>query len=171
MWFPRSLSLLSTAVLEVDVVILRLRPCRRPVYFGLLFFWVCFFSNLSAENCAGSLVTGCSFDVTFFTIHCDLGRGCCQLNMSFGMLAASTLPPWGTIERSRGTSDHKSRDLGVQAWISADFGWIARSHFQRVLTTFGTDKVFLLCVCTGHVFEWFRGLLLDVWDSRIKHLV
>ena len=36
-------------------------------------------------------------------------------NVSFGMLVASILASWGIIERSRGTSEHKKGDLGVQA--------------------------------------------------------
>ena len=34
-------------------------------------------------------------------------------NVSFGMLVASTLEPWGTIERFGGTWAHKRGDLGV----------------------------------------------------------
>ena len=33
------------------------------------------FSNFSAEFCAGSLVSGCSFDVTCFAIDSDFGSG------------------------------------------------------------------------------------------------
>ena len=51
-------------------------------------------------------------------------------HVSFGMLVASGSTPWGTIERSRLTSEHKKGALGVQAWISVDFGWISRPHFQ-----------------------------------------
>ena len=86
------------------------------------------FLNLSAGICAGSLVSRCSFDVTCFAIHGDLGRGSSDVvsfgaqNIPFGMPVASTLAPWGTIERSRGTSKHKKGDLEVQAWISVDFG-------------------------------------------------
>ena len=43
-------------------------------------------------------------------------------NVSFGMPVASAVGPSGAIERSRGTWDHKKGDLGVQAWISFDFG-------------------------------------------------
>ena len=34
-------------------------------------------------------------------------------NVSFGMLVASNLAPWGTIERFSGTREHKKGDLGV----------------------------------------------------------
>ena len=43
-------------------------------------------------------------------------------DVSFGMLAASTLAPCGIIERSRGTSEHAKGDLGVSAEISVEFG-------------------------------------------------
>ena len=36
------------------------------------------FSNFFAEICPGSLVPGCSFDVTCFIIHGGFGGGCCQ---------------------------------------------------------------------------------------------
>ena len=39
-------------------------------------------------------------------------------NVSFGMLVASNLIPWGTIDRFRGTWEHKNGDLGVQAWMT-----------------------------------------------------
>ena len=39
-------------------------------------------------------------------------------NQSFGMPGASTLAPWGTMGRSRGTWGLKKGDLGVQAWMT-----------------------------------------------------
>ena len=51
-------------------------------------------------------------------------------NVSFGMPGASTSAPWGTIERSRGTSEHKTGDLGVQVWISVDLWGISGPHFE-----------------------------------------
>ena len=51
-------------------------------------------------------------------------------SVSFVMLVAPTLPPCGIIERSWGTWDRKKGDLGVQAWISVDFGWIAGPHSE-----------------------------------------
>ena len=91
--------------------ILRLRPCRRPLYSGLLFVGCVFRS--SAEIC---VVSGCSFAVTCFTNHGDFGTDVVSFGsqkMLFGMLVASNLAPWGTIERFRGTWEHKKGDLGV----------------------------------------------------------
>ena len=48
----------------------------------------------------------------------------------FCILVASTLAPLGTIERFRETLEHKKGDLGVQAWISVDFGWILEPHLE-----------------------------------------
>ena len=44
-----------------------------PLLWPVVFLDV--FSNFSAEFCAGSLVSGCSFDVTCFTIDSDFGSG------------------------------------------------------------------------------------------------
>ena len=60
-------------------------------------------------------MSGCSFDVTCFSIHGELGRGCCQIwypkrviwhacCVQFGTL--------GTIERCRGTWEHTEGDFG-----------------------------------------------------------
>ena len=50
--------------------------------------------------------------------------------MSFGMPVASTLAPWGTIVRSRGTWEHEKGNLGVQAWIFVDFGSTSGLYFE-----------------------------------------
>ena len=80
-------------------------------------------------------MSGCSFDVTCFTIivrviwEADVVIFGAR-NMSFGMPVASALAPWGTIERSRGTWEHKKGDLGVQVWIAFDLWWISGLHFE-----------------------------------------
>jgi hypothetical protein len=43
----------------------------------------------------------------------------------FASLVPPTLASWGTMGRSRGTWEHEKGDLGVQAWIFIDFGWIS----------------------------------------------
>ena len=57
-------------------------------------------------------------------------------NVSFGMLVVSTLAPCGIIERSSGTWECKNGDLGVQAWISVDFGRISGPQFKSFQVTF-----------------------------------
>ena len=62
------------------------------------------------------LVSGRSFAVTCFTNHGDFGTDVVSFgspNVSFGMLGAFNLAPWGTITRFRGTWEHKKEDLGV----------------------------------------------------------
>ena len=86
---------------------------------------------MSVAICAGSLEAACSCDFTCFTINGDFGSGWCHV--SFGMPVAPTLAPWGTIERCRGTLVHKMGDVGIQAWISVDFGWVSGPHFERLL--------------------------------------
>jgi hypothetical protein len=51
-------------------------------------------------------------------------------NQSFGMPGASTLAPWGTMGRSRGTWGPKKGDDGVQACVFIDFGLISGPHFD-----------------------------------------
>ena len=104
--------------------ILRLRPCRWPLYFGLLVV-ECIFSISLLKFV---LVRWCLDAVSMSRIlqlsviwGADVVRFSAQ-NVSFGIFVASTLTPWETIERSGGTSEHKKGDLGVQAWISIHFG-------------------------------------------------
>ena len=92
-----------------------------------------FFLSSSAEMCAGSLVSGCWFPDHIFSNNFDFGDGYCHFwcqNQSFGMPGASTLAPWGTMGRSRGTWGLKKGDLGVQAWILSYFALISGLHFE-----------------------------------------
>ena len=70
-------------------------------------------------------------------------------NVSFSMLVASNLTPWGIIERFRGTWEHEKGDLGVQVWISVDFGGIWGSSFSA---NFGTTYVFLFMLVSRALF-------------------
>ena len=77
-------------------------------------------------------------DVTCFTIREDLGSGCCPFcgsAVSFGMLVASTIAPWGILERSGGTwEEHKKGDLRIQPGISVDIlrGFLNRPFYVDV---------------------------------------
>ena len=90
------------------LTILRFRPCRRPLYLGLSLLG--YFSNFSAEMCAASLVSRCIFYVTRFTIHADLGRGCCQFWNPKRMIWHACCIHFGTL------GDHRAiqRHLGAQ---------------------------------------------------------
>ena len=120
--------------------ILRLRPCRWPLYFGLLFL-------------VGSLVFGCSFDVTCFPIHSDLGRGRCWFwfpkRVILVCLVRPLLAPWGTIKRSRGT--WKKGDLGI------------RHRILRVICKLWSNICVFFMFASRLRFFRLRGLSLDVW--------
>ena len=98
-------------------------PPAPPLTAGLL---VCrclvpVFFKSSAEVCAGTLVSGCWFPDHIFQITLILETDIVIFgaqNQSFGMPAASTLAPCGTMGRSRGTWGLKKGDVGVQAWMT-----------------------------------------------------
>ena len=85
------------------------------------------FCKIFAEMCAGSLMSGCSFDVTCFSIHGELGVEFGTENMSFSMLVASKLAPWGPSSDAGGLGSTRKETLGVQAWIFIDFGRMTES--------------------------------------------
>ena len=73
------------------------------------------------------------FQIIFFQITLILETDIVTFgvqNQSFGMLGASTLAPWGTMGRSRGTWGLRKGDFGVQALIFIDFGLISGPHFD-----------------------------------------
>ena len=73
--------------------ILRLRPCRRPLLLLACSFLDVFW-NISADTCAGSLMSGCSFDSHVFQFTVNWGADVVIFgaqNMSFGMFVASNL--------------------------------------------------------------------------------
>ena len=104
---------------------------------------------------AGSLMSGCNFDVTCFPIHVELDADVvklCTQNVSFGMLVAPNLAPWGPSSDAGGLGSTRKETLGVQAWISIDFGRISGPPFGRFWPTLAQQLSFLACVFTGHVF-------------------
>ena len=98
--------------------------------------------------CAGSLMSGCSFDVMCFSIHGELGADVVKFgaqNVSFGMLVAPNLAPWGPSSDAGGLGSTRKETLGFQAWISIDFGGIP-----------GTTIVFFgMRVCRSCFFKDF----------------
>ena len=70
--------------------------------------------------------------------HGDFGSGWCHfLVLKMCHLVCLLRAPWGTIERSRDTLEHKKGDVGIQAWISADFGWASGRHFEVFWSALG----------------------------------
>ena len=88
--------------------------------------------------CAGSLMSGCSFDVTCFSIHGELGGGdvvkFSAQNVSFGMLVASNLAPWGPSSDAGGLGSTRKETVGFRAW-TIDFGRISGPTFERFRLT------------------------------------
>ena len=70
-------------------------------------------------------------------------------NQSFGMPGASTLAPWVTMGRSRGTWGLKKEDLGVQAWILA----ILRCFRDPILRAFRVPWTKIGSFFPGHFFK------------------
>ena len=89
-------------------------------------------------------------------------------NVSSGMLVASTLAPWGTIERSRGTWEHKKGDLGIKAWISVDSGWTSGPHFDCFWQLLEQQMCFLFCVLQL-TFLMIPGSESGCLGMRIEH--
>ena len=80
-----------------------------------------------------------------FTIHGCFGRGCSQFLCSKSVVRLAcclNLAHSGTIERSRGASEHKKGDLGLQAWIV-----FLENIFCQCLATFGTTNMFCCFAC------------------------
>ena len=73
-------------------------------------------------------------------------------NVSFGMLVAPNLAPWGPSSDAGGLGSTRKETLGFQAWISIDFGWISGLPFERFWPTLEQKFGFLLYVFAGHVF-------------------
>ena len=73
-------------------------------------------------------------------------------NVSFGMLVAPNLAPWGPSRDAGGLGSTRKEIFGVQAWISIDFGRISGSPFGRFWLTLAQQLCFLACVFAGHVF-------------------
>ena len=105
--------------------------------------------------CVGSLMSGCSFDVMCFSIHVELDADVVEFgsqNMSFGMLVAPNLAPWGPSSDAGGLGSTRKEALGFQAWISIDFGGISGPPFGRFWPTLEQQLCFLVCVIAGYVF-------------------
>ena len=59
----------------------------------------------------------------------------------------------------------------LAAQVSIDFGEISGPPFVSFWLSLEQQLCFLACVFAGNVFQRFWGLNVDVWCSRIKHLV
>jgi hypothetical protein len=73
-------------------------------------------------------------------------------NVSFGMLVAPNLAPWGPSSDAGGLGSTRKEALGFQAWISIDFGRISEPPFGRFWPTLEQKLGFLAYVFAGNVF-------------------
>ena len=62
---------------------------------------------------AGSLMSGCSFDVTCFSIHGELGRGCCKFVGPKRVIWHACCPQFGHLGDHRATQG----DLGAHGGV------------------------------------------------------
>jgi len=86
-----------------------------------------------------------NFQVTFLTNNYDFGHGSCHFWYPKSVIWqawCSTLAPWGTRGRSRGTWEQKKGYLGIQAWIFIDFGWISGPLFESFLGNLDQTECF-----------------------------
>ena len=72
--------------------------------------------------------------------------------VSFGMLVAPNLAPWGTSSDAERLGSTRKETFWVQAWISIDLGRISGPPFGRFWQTLAKQLFFLPCVFAGHVF-------------------
>ena len=104
--------------------------------------------------CAGSLMSGCSFDVTCFSIHVELDADVVKFgsqNMSFDMLVAPSLAPWGPSSDAGGLGSTRKETLEFQDWIPIDLGRISGQPFGRFWLSLEQKLYLLACVFAGHV--------------------
>ena len=73
-------------------------------------------------------------------------------NVSFGMLVEPNLAPRGPSSDAWGLGSKRKETLGVQAWISIDFGRNSGPPFGRFWPILAQHLCFLACVFAGHVF-------------------
>ena len=76
-------------------------------------------------------------------------------NVSFVMLVAPNLAPWGPSSDAGGLGSTRKETLGVQAWISIDFGRTSGPPFGCFWPTLAQQVCFLACLFAGHVFSRF----------------
>jgi hypothetical protein len=110
----------KTSTHQRTVIVLRLLKFSCEKHVGLWVFG--YFFKVPLLKCGlARWFLDVGFQIIFFQItlilETDIGTFGAQ-NQSFGMPGASTLAPWGTMGRSRGTWGLKKGDLGVQAWMT-----------------------------------------------------
>ena len=104
--------------------------------------------------CAGALMDAVSTSGVFqFTVNwgADVVKFGAQ-NVSFSMLVASNLAPWGPSSDAGGLGSTRKETLGFQAWIFIDFGRISGPPLVCFFPTLEQQLGFLAYVFAGNVF-------------------
>ena len=73
-------------------------------------------------------------------------------NVSFGMLVAPNLAPWGPSSDAGELGSTRKETLGFQPWISIDFGKISDPPFGRFWPILEQTFSCLAYVFAGNVF-------------------
>ena len=68
-------------------------------------------------------------------------------NVSFSMLVASNLAPWGPSSDAGGLGSTRKETLGFQAWISIDFELISAVHFESFSGPLDQNRYFVHACC------------------------
>ena len=126
--------------------------CRRPLpcdyrsHVGCRNLFCCRLVVFSLLKCVlARSFLDVNFQVTFLTNNYDFGYGSGHFWYPKSVIWqawCSTLAPWWTRGRSRGTWEQKKGDLGIQAWIFIDFGWISGPLFASFLGTLDQNECF-----------------------------
>ena len=83
-------------------------------------------------------------------------------NVSFGMLVAPNLAPWGPSSDAGGLGSTRKETLGVQAWISIDFGRISGRHLDVFVQLWHNNCLFWHA-CLQVTF--FKDFGVRIWTS------
>ena len=120
-------------------------PCSRDAWFLMI---LCLISLLKCV--LARLFLDVNFQVTFLTHNYHFGHGYGHFwypNLSFGRPGAPLWHPGGPWDDPGDTWEHKKGDLGIQACIFIDFGWILGPHSERFSGTLDQHRVFFHACC------------------------
>ena len=73
-------------------------------------------------------------------------------NVSFSMVVASNLAPWGPSSDAGGLGSTRKETLGFQVWISIDFGRISGLPFGIFFWNFVITNIFFWHACLQVTF-------------------
>ena len=83
-------------------------------------------------------------------------------NVSFGMLVAPNLAPWGTSSDAGGLGSTRKETLGSRLGFLSILEGFRGRHLDVFGQLWHNNSVFLACVFVSHIFLRFWGLNMDV---------